>query len=235
MRAFGRALPLLLLLPLAAAGCRHVGRPASGDAGEAYFPLVPESRWTYEIRSEIGRTQLEVRAVGERHLPSYGAVFVMEESTPEQVLGFARTAPVAYVRDDGYVARIAGLGYDSHGLLRSLGQDAPTWILPREPRDGEAWTQEHRLFGTPDADGGARMRWSGSVRVLPELRVPAGSFREVLEVRTTYRDPVTSAAPQVVYVDHYARGVGLVHSVTLDPAGEGRVVIEQWLLTYDLP
>lgn len=235
MRAARRALALLLLAPLAPAGCQHAGRRASGEAGEAYFPLVAESHWTYEIRSEIGRTQLEVRALGERSLPPYGLVFLMEESTPEQVLGFAKTAPVAYVRDDGYVARIAGLGYDSHGLLRPLGQDAPTWILPREPRNGAEWTQENRLFGGPGEGSGARMRWSGSVRVLPELRVPAGTFDEVLEVRTAYRDPVASADPQVIYVDHYARGVGLLHSVTFDPQAEGRVVVEQWLLTYELP
>lgn len=235
MDAPRRALALLALLALSLPGCEHAGRRASGDASEAYFPLVPDAQWTYVIRSQIGRTELTVKALGERSVAPYGAVFLMEESTPEQVLGFAKTAPVAYVWDDGYVARIAGLGYDSHGLLRTLGQDEPIWILPRDPRVGTQWTQENRLFNNPEKDTGARMQWSGSVRMLPELHVPAGTFHEVLEVRTAYRNPEVSADPQVIYVDHYARGVGLVHSVTLDPTGEGRVVIEQWLLRYDLP
>ena len=45
--------------------------------------------------------------------------------------------------------------------------------------------------------------------------MPAGSFKDVLLVETEYWDPsIDEDAPLLAYQDYYARGVGLLRSVT---------------------
>ena len=228
------------LLALAAfvlvAGCGPASQPATGVAGDAYFPMVAGARWLYSLRSDLGRLEVEVTARGEMPLPGAGgAVFVMDERNLGPDLGFAETAPVGYVVEEGYVARIAGLGYDASGHLRLLGQDQPTRILPLEPTPGHRWGQETQLFRTPDG-GGARLGWTGEVKTLTPLSVPAGRFEEVVELETLYRDASQGEiAVNVIYRDYYARGVGLVRSVTEDPSGDPAHRIEQVLLEYDFP
>ncbi len=58
----------------------------------------------------------------------------------------------------------------------------------------------------------------------------------MVEVVTTYFDESHEALkPEVVYHDFYARGVGLVKSVTEDPLGEDANRVEQVLLEYQFP
>jgi hypothetical protein len=66
--------------------------------------------------------------------------------------------------------------------------------------------------------------------------VPAGRFEEVVELETLYRDASQGEiAVNVIYRDYYARGVGLVRSITEDPSGDPAHRIEQVLLEYDFP
>ena len=68
------------------------------------------------------------------------------------------------------------------------------------------------------------------------VTVPAGRFEDVVEVDTVYHDASEGeGAAKVVYRDYYARGVGLVRSVTEDPSGDEANLIEQELLEYHAP
>jgi hypothetical protein len=159
----------------------------------------------------------------------------MDERNRGPDLGFVETAPVAYLVREGYVARISAVDYDAQGKLRLLGEEEPTWILPLDPRPGLAWKQETRLFQMPEG-GGARFSWDGEVRPRTAIRVPAGSFADVAEVETRYRDlSEASVAPRVIYHDFYARGVGLVRSVTEDPSGDAANRVELLLRSYRFP
>jgi len=216
-------------------GCSEPRTPALGDAAREYFPLVAGARWVYEVRTRMGRLEVEVTAQGPMQLPDGTAIFVMDERNLGPDLGFVETAPVGYLVTEGYVARLSGVDYDGEGGLRRLGQDEPVWILPLEPEPGHAWTQQTRLFQTPEG-GGARLGWSGDVRPVTSVDVPAGHFDHVIEVQTVYRDAsLEDLDPKVVYHDFYARGVGLVKSRTLDPSGDSANTVEQVLVSYEFP
>ena len=193
------------------------------------------ARWRYRLSSQLGSLQVEVTARGEQMLPSGSQAFVMDERSLGPSLGFAEVAPVAYVVDEGYFARIEGVGYDSAGKLRTLGQSQATRILPVDPKPGHSWGQGHSLFDTPEG-GGADMGWNGDVRELTVVTVPAGTFEDVVEVAIAYYDDSDrDLRPKVLYRDYYARGVGLVKSVTEDPSGDPSHSIEQVLVDYEFP
>jgi len=209
---------------------------AGGDQAASYFPLVPGSHWRYQLSTSEGVIQIEVTAKGEQPLPPEGQMaFVMDERNLGPSLGFDEIAPVAYVIDGGYLGRIHDVGYDGSGQLRSLGQNHPTWILPLEPKAGDSWNQRNLLFESPEGEG-ARMAWDADVGSPLRLTVPAGTFDGVVEIVSRYYDvSARDPGPKVIYHDYYARGVGLVKSVTEDPQGNASARVEQVLLDYGFP
>lgn len=150
-------------------------------------------------------------------------------------MGFAKIAPVAYFAEDNYFSRLVGLDYDSEGEFVVLGEDFPVRLMPRVPEAGHTWTQSTRMFTTPEG-GGGRLGWDGRVRYVESMTVPAGTFSNVLEIETVYIDQSEAeATPQVVYHDYYAKGVGLIRSLTDDPESNEENHMEQVLLEYDFP
>ena len=232
-------LPLFALVVGASLlGCGGHGRPASGEAAGSYLPLVEGARWRYAISTQLGGIEIEVTGRGERELSTAGRrIFLMDERNLGPSLGFDKVAPVGYVVEQGYVARIEGIGYDREGGLRELGQDTATRVLPIDPKPGDRWEQSNRLFTTPEG-GGAGLSWSADITTRTKITVPAGAFADVIEVVTTYYDddsPTIDPTPKVVYRDYYARGVGLVKSVTEDPSGDLSNRVEQLLVDYSFP
>ena len=166
--AFAAILSAALLV-----SCGSSSRPAGGPAAESYFPMVEGTRWRYEISTGLGSLELEVTAKGAETLPGEDrVVFLMDERNLGPSLGFDEVAPVGYLVEDGYVARIEGIGYDAAGKLRKLGQDRATRLLPVDPQPGDTWGQSNRLFGTPEG-GGAKMGWQGDVRKHTRVSVPS--------------------------------------------------------------
>jgi hypothetical protein len=233
----GTTIALALVLALAG-GCRPETVPASGEAADSYFPMVEGTRWSYELRTGVGALKLEVLARGP--MPVRGQdlpLFVMEERNEGPNMGFVETAPVGYVVLDGYVSRFPGVDYTAEGELRMLGRDEPTRLLPVSPHAGQVWSQHHSLFATPEG-GGGQLGWSARVESLGRLRVPAGTFEDVIVVHSSYANesPYEHGPPtKVFYEDYYARGVGLIRSVTRDTEGGTERVVEQVLLEYRFP
>ena len=237
-RAARRAASLALCVLVAALACEggERGRPARGAAAEDYFPLVEGAVWVYEVRTAAGSLQVEVKARGEMDLPGgRGRVFVMEERNLGPSLGFVQTAPVGYLVREGYLDRLTGLDFDSAGKLRLLGTEDAAHLLPLDPVPGRTWSQTTRLFEMPEG-GGGQLGWSGTVRTRTRIEVPAGAFDDVAEVEIVYQDASPSGpGDRVVYQDYYARGVGLVRSVTVDPSGDQSHTVEQVLRSYRFP
>lgn len=227
---------LLALIGLALlAGCRPASRSATGPGADSYFPMVPGATWVYSLRTSLGVLQVDVKAVGEMPLPGeLGSVFVMEERNRGPSFGFVEVAPVGYLVRESYVARLAAIDYDDAGALRLLGQDEPVWMLPLDPKPGHAWGQQTRMFKTPEG-GGAVLGWSGEVKPCPALVVPAGRFEDVVEIETIYRDVSEGIEPKILYRDFYARGVGLLKSISQDPSGDPSNRIEQVLVDFHFP
>jgi hypothetical protein len=225
-----------------AASCQpeaESGPQSNPETGE-YFPLVPNGRWLYSLRSGLGKFDVEVTGRGEMPVPEGDdQLFVMDERNLGRSLGFAVVSPVGYVKQAGYMARISGVDYvgsdPESGKLVLLGLYQPTWMFPEDPKPGQTWAQETDMFGNAE-NPGAILGWSGEVRPLTSVRVPAGRFENVLEVVTEYHDAKEgSLEPKVIYRDFYARGVGLIRSVTEDPSGDSSNRIEQVLLEYSIP
>jgi hypothetical protein len=229
-----------IAIAAAALACQPEVREApSAESGE-YFPMVKDGRWLYSVRANLGRFKVEVTGRGEMELPGADEpVFVMDERNLGRSLGFAVVAPVAYVKNQGYTARVSSVDYlrsdPETGQLQLLGRYEPTWMFPDDAKPGQTWVQQTDMFGNAESQG-AQMGWSGTVRKLTSIKVPAGRFRNVLEIETLYRDASEgSHEPKVIYRDYYARGVGLIKSVTEDPSGNRSNRIEQVLLEYSIP
>jgi hypothetical protein len=68
------------------------------------------------------------------------------------------------------------------------------------------------------------------------VTVPAGTFTDVILVETEYWDPsIDSDKPLISYEDWYARGVGLLRSVTKNSREGGKRMAEQTLESYEFP
>jgi len=224
------------LLLLSVAGCRRASSPASGEAAKSYFPMVQGARWVYELRSEMGTLRVTVIAKGEMPVRGQdGKLFVLDERNEGPSMGFVQSSPVGYVTDQGYIARVTSVDYDGTDRVRMLGEDSPTWLMPLDPKPGARWHQDNKMFTTPDGTG-KQMGWSGEVHPRTALDVPAGHFEDVVEVHTSWTDPeVTGQDPTILYEDYYARGVGLLRSVTRDANGDPSKTIEMRLLEYQFP
>ncbi len=237
-RSSGVAVAIGLLA--ATASCQPEAQPAPNQETGDYFPMVSNARWLYSVRAGLGRFKVEVTGRGEMPLPGGSEhVFVMDERNLGRSLGFAVVAPVGYVKQGGYVARVSGVDYvgsdPESGKLVLLGRYEPTWMFPEDPEPGQTWVQQTDMFGNTE-NRGALLGWNGEVRPLTSVRVPAGRFENVLEVETQYRDASEgSLGPKVIYRDYYACGVGLIRSVTEDPSGDTSNRIEQVLLEYSIP
>ena len=234
---------LALLIGLAAAvGAIDCDSPESdrapGGAANEYFPLVPGAHWRYKLALEIGAAEVEVVARGDSAIEGLaGLAFVMDEHALDAgVLGIAEVGPTAYVARDGFLCRYTGLDYRSPDQLRMLGGEDPARVMPLAQAPGASWTNETRLLQQPENGGGGLIKWTGRTSLVADLVVPAGNFKDVLLVETEYWDPsVNPDAPLLSYQDYYARGVGLLRSVTKNERDGGTQMVEQTLLDFDFP
>jgi hypothetical protein len=91
------------------------------------------------------------------------------------------------------------------------------------------------MFTTPEG-GGATLDWTGRVISVGRMRVPAGEFDDVVEVHVEYWDrSVNEDGPVMTYDDSYARGVGLIRSVTRNAMQGSGQIVEQRLVRYEFP
>lgn len=214
----------ILACALALAGCRA---PAGSPS---WFPRVPGAVWVYELHTAEGRSEVRVKALGEREIPERDLRVFLTEETRARDGRFDPVIPVGYVEEGGYLARLTDLAYDGEGRLRVLGDGEPTWMLPLDPRPGQRWTQQTRLFAA--GDRGKTQRWEAEVRSLEAIEVPAGRFGDVVEVRSALRDGDGIVVGR--YRDVFARDVGLVYSLALGPGGDPSSGAEMRLLRYQI-
>jgi len=220
-----------------AGGCRGSPPPrAPGAASADFFPLVKNAHWVYKLDLVVTKTQIEVVAKGQtavEGLPS--EAFVMDERNLGQSFGMAPVGPTAYVTADGFLSRYSGLDYTAEDHLKMLGREDPTRVIPLGATPGSEWTNETRLMEQPEGGGGL-IKWTGRTKRADAVTVPAGTFSDVILVETEYWDPSIDADnPLISYQDWYARGVGLLRSVTRNAREGNKLMAEQTLESYEFP
>ena len=219
------------------AGCRGSPPPrAPGAASADFFPLVKNAHWVYRLDLVVTKTQIEVVAKGQTEVEGLDtAPFVMDERNLGQNFGMAPVGPTAYVTEDGFLARYSGLDYTSGDHLKMLGREDPTRVIPLGATPGAEWTNETRLMEQPEGGGGL-IKWTGRTKLADAVTVPAGTFSDVILVETEYWDPQIDADnPLISYQDWYARGVGLLRSVTRNAREGNKLMAEQTLESYEFP
>ena len=229
---------LVLALALGVAACRNSGPPvlAPGAASAEFFPLVKGARWVYKLDLVVTQTEIEVTAKGQAEIDGLeGGAFVMDERTVGKSFGMAPVGPTAYVAEDGFLSRYTGMDYTTGDRLKMLGAEDPTRVIPIGATPGSEWTNETRLMQQPEGGGGL-IKWTGRTRRADAVTVPAGTFSDVILVETEYWDPkIDTEKPLISYQDWYARGVGLLRSVTTNSRDGGKRMAEQTLQSYEFP
>jgi len=204
-----------LALAGALAGCASAPPPhASGAAARDYFPLLPGTHWTYELRTgPFTHTTLDVTARGTRPVRgSNDGIFVVEERTQEEMFGLDPFGLVGYQVADGFVRRISAVEMEPDGNVRVFGKDGMSF-LPTDPQPGQKWSDEVVVFDAPSPSKSAQS-WVARIESAGSVSVAAGTFEDVIVVRSEQWDrDWKEDEPLHSYEDYYARGVGLILSV----------------------
>jgi hypothetical protein len=216
-------------------GCASDPMPhASGEAARDFYPLQTGGHWTYELRTGFfTRTRLEMTGRGESPVrDSDLGLFVMEEQLSGRVFGLEPTGLVGYRVEDGFVTRIAAIERKEDGSIHIFGGEGFSF-LPVDPKAGQSWTDDTEVFGQSGSRG---QRWESVVEVVGRMRVSAGAFDDVILVRSQQYDPAFSESePLHSYEDYYARGVGLIRSISRNNAQWFWQAVEQELVAVSFP
>jgi hypothetical protein len=172
-----------------------------------------------------------VTARGERPVRgSDESLFVFVEQLDAEVYGLEPAGRVAYGRNGDYRTRIAAVQMDDDGRLNVFGGEGVS-ILPLDPEPGQSWSDDAKIFSDAAAGPKSGQRWTARVERAGSVRVPAGRFDDVLVVHSEQWDESWSAEePLNTYDDYYARGIGLIRSVSRNRAGWFWSAVEQRLV-----
>jgi hypothetical protein len=217
MRSMLRRVVAALAFGLVIASCATAPPPhADGPAAREYFPMLPGTHWVYDLHTgPFTHTKLDVTARGERPVRgSESGIFVFEERTDGEVFGLDPLGLVGYRVADGYVTRIPALELGSDGVVHVFGHDAFAF-LPVDPHTGQHWGNQVNVFDTPGSK--STQDWTAEVENVGRVHVPAGTFDDVIVVRSAHWDREwKETEPLHSYEDYYARGVGLIRSVAVN-------------------
>jgi hypothetical protein len=87
------------------------------------------------------------------------------------------------------------------------------------------------VFSEAAAGTQSGQRWTARIESAGRVRVPAGTFDDVIVVHSAQWDPTwREDRPLHTYDDYYARGVGLIRSVSRNHAAWFWTAVEQRLV-----
>jgi hypothetical protein len=233
-------LPASLILSALMLGCQ--GKTAQFNPGLAhdFFPLAPDSVWTYQVKSKSQHNTYVVtdKALGEKYVPSLNITGAVVEEYYN--LDRGGTRPIVYITRNGYWTRFSGLDYSKEDI------QAPAWgrseegeFMPATLMPGINWKSQIFPFG--------HMPGSFDIRQLhhtffepADIVVPAGHFTGCMRIETEAMYEGGSYAkmgkpPRLVYEDYYAPHVGLVKTLALEGTVHGPEVERVELIRYLAP
>jgi hypothetical protein len=202
------------------------GLGCTGSRVGNYFPLTPDSTWTYEItsRSQDLKYQVTDKVVGFEYVPVLQRAGIVVDERFDVSGGGTR--PMLYYSRNGYLTRLFGFDYD-HQIITvpPWGRSEDASFLPNVLVPSLAW----RSIGLPYGrlPGAFRLRESHFAYAEPqEVIVEAGHFKDCIRVDTRalfvggpYRR--FKDTTRLDYSDWYAPEVGLVKSVAREGSSHG--------------
>jgi hypothetical protein len=237
-----KAIALLMALGFSAPmlGCH--GKMAQFNPGLAreFFPLAPESVWTYRVNSKSQHNTYVVtdKAVGEKYVPSLNITGKVVEEYYNMDRGGTR--PIVYITKNGYWTRLSGLDYSKEDI------QAPAWgrseegeFMPAALLPGINWKSQIFPFG--HLPGSFDIRQLHHTFFEPaDVVVPAGHFAGCMRIETEALYEGGSYAKlgkplRLVYEDYYAPHVGLVKTLALESTIHGPELERVELIRFITP
>lgn len=234
------ALLMCLAFSLPLLGCQ--GKTAQFDPGMArdFFPLAPDSVWTYRVNSKSQRTNYVVtdKAVGEKYVPSLNITGEVVEEYYNMDRGGTR--PIVYITKNGYWTRLSGLDYSKDDI------EAPAWgrseegeFMPAILTPGVNW--KSKIFPFGHMPGSFNIQQMHHTFFEPaDVVVPAGHFAGCMRIETEalYEDGPYAKMPKplrLLYEDYYAPHVGLIKTLALEGGIRGRELERVELIRFFAP
>jgi hypothetical protein len=210
----------LALAPLAGCKTGNIG------SGTNYFPLTPESTWTYQIFAKSQGTQYQItdRVIGVKYVPALKLTGSVVDESYSLARGGKR--PLVYYAKDGYIARLSALDYDQKNILApSWGRSEEAQFLPLQLQPNLNWTNVifpyGHLSGAFDINQSHR-----TFAETKSIETPAGRFNNCIRIETQakYEGGMYARKKQqleLTYLDWYAPNVGLIKTVALEGGPSG--------------
>jgi hypothetical protein len=200
----------------------------SGDlgAGTNYFPLTPNSTWTYQIVAKSQGTQYQItdRVIGIKYVPALKLTgSVVDESYSLERGG---TRPLVYYAKNGYIARLSALDYNQKSIMApSWGRSEEVQFLPLQLGPDLNWTNV--IFPYGHLSGSFSINQSHrTFAETKQIETPAGRFNNCIRIETqaNYEGGMYARKKQrlqLTYLDWYAPNVGLIKTVSLEGGPTG--------------
>jgi hypothetical protein len=215
----------LITAALSLSACKSAGE-WKADPTADFFPLKPNTVWTYKVASKSQRANYVVtdRVIGSQYVPALRITGLVVEEFYN--LDRAGLRPIIYQETDGYITRLSGLDYAANQIK------APAWgrseeknFMPDHLAPNLVW--KNTLFPYGKLPGSFDITQAHQSFMEPaEVIVPAGHFHNCIRIETLAHYEGGQYAVQkqnlnLTYEDWYAPNVGLVRTVAYQggPAG----------------
>lgn len=236
--AMSRIVGLVLAIGMAIApleGCKtaYIG------SGTNYFPLTPNSTWTYQIVAKSQGTQYQItdRVIGVKYVPALKITGSVVDESYSLERGGIR--PLVYYAKDGYIARLSALDYDQKTITApSWGRSEEAQFLPLQLGPNLAWSNV--IFPYGNLSGSFNINQSHHTFVeTKEIETPAGRFNNCIRIETQakYEGGMYARKKQqlqLTYLDWYAPNVGLIKTVALEGGPTGPEMDRVELLRFNV-
>lgn len=214
----------LIGVAVSVSACKSASQEWKADPTANFFPLGPNTVWTYKIDSKSQRANYVVtdRVVGSQYVPALGITGQVVQEFYN--LDRAGLRPIVYQDTGGYLTRLSGLDYAANQIK------APAWgrseernFIPEHLTPNLAWS--NILFPYGKLPGGFDITQAHKSFMEPaEVVVPAGHFRNCIRIETIAHYEGGQYAKQkltLTYEDWYAPNVGLVRTVAYQDSADG--------------
>lgn len=233
-RVVGLVVAAIVALPLMA--CTHKHASFNPSLSEDFFPLAPNTVWTYQIKSKSQRTTYVVtdKVIGVKYVPSLNVTGEVVEEYYNMERGGMR--PIVYVTKNGYLNRLSGLDYLKEDI------EAPAWgrseegeFMPSRLGPDLSWSSKIFPFGHMpgafDISQQHKTFFDGE-----DIVVPAGTYAGCIRIETSalYEGGAYAKMKglRLTYEDWYAPRIGLVKTLALEGGPDGREVERVELLKF---
>jgi hypothetical protein len=238
-----RRVIVLLACALIAAplpGCKGKRASFNPALSHDFFPLAPDSVWTYQIKSKSQRSTYVVtdKALGEKYVPSLNVTGEVVEEYYN--LDRGGTRPIVYVNKDGYINRLSGLDYSKQDIATpAWGRSEEGAFMPARLIPDLTWSSKIYPFGHMpgafDIDQRHHTYFESE-----DVIVPAGHFSGCIRIETKalYEGGSYSRIGRklhLTYEDWYAPSVGLIKTVAFEGETNGAEMERVELLRFTAP